>query len=164
VRPAGAMRPMTVADLDEVMAIETGAYSFPWSRGNFTDSLQAGHWMDVLESDDARLCAYGVAMTVVDELHILNLTVAASWRRQGLARAWLEALAVRAAGAGLQSIWLEVRVSNEPARALYRGRGFVERGLRRHYYPTGHSRREDAVIMALNLGAAGRGEAVDAAG
>lgn len=148
-----ALRPLTALDIDAVMAIESGAYSFPWSRGNFTDSLSAGHWMEVLEADDGELRGYFVAMPAADELHLLNLTVAAAWRRRGHARALMDRLQVHARAGGLQSIWLEVRVSNEAARALYRSLGFDERGLRRQYYPTGHARREDAVVMARDAGA-----------
>lgn len=146
-----AMRSMAWADMDDVMAIETAAYSFPWSRGNFTDSLAAGHWMDVLQAADGTLRGYFVAMRAVDEVHLLNLTVAASWRRRGHAQALMDRLEARARAQGLRSVWLEVRVSNEAARALYRTRGFAEQGLRRHYYPTGHARREDAVVMSCAL-------------
>lgn len=147
------MRPMTVHDLDAVMAVETGAYSFPWSRGNFTDSLAAGHWMDVLAAADGALRGYVVAMPAADELHLLNLTVATPWRRRGHALTLMDHLEARACDGGLRSVWLEVRASNEPARALYRARGFAECGLRRHYYPTGQARREDAVIMSRVLSA-----------
>jgi ribosomal-protein-alanine N-acetyltransferase len=160
------MRSLSSDDIDAVMTLENGAYSFPWSRGNFTDSLAAGHWMDVLEAADGTLRGYFVAMPAADELHLLNLTVAAAWRRRGHARMLLDRLEARARAHGLLSIWLEVRVSNEAARALYRNRGFAERGLRRQYYPTGQARREDAVIMACPLVLAeGQGrEVADAAG
>ena len=150
-RFGGQIRPMTSADVDAVMAIETGAYSFPWSRGNFTDSLAVGHWMDVLQDDDEALRGYTVAMPAVDEAHLLNLTVAAPWRRLGHAHMLMDRLEARARAAGLRSIWLEVRVSNDAAQALYRSRGYSERGRRRQYYPTGHARREDAVVMACDL-------------
>lgn len=156
------LRPMTVADVDAVMAVEVASYSHPWSRGNVTDSLSAGHWTQVLESVDGDLYAYAVAMTTVDELHLLNLTVAPAWRRRGHAQRLLEQLHAHARQQGLHSVWLEVRASNEPARALYGARGYVERGRRRHYYPTGHARREDAVLMALEL--AGSKEAPGAFG
>lgn len=156
------LRPMTAADVDAVMAVEAASYSHPWSRGNLTDSLSAGYWTQVLEGAEGELLAYAVAMTTVDELHLLNLTVAPAWRRRGHAQRLLDRVHAHARQQGLTSVWLEVRASNEPARALYGALGYVERGRRRHYYPTGLAQREDAVLMALDLAA--RKEGPGAAG
>jgi ribosomal-protein-alanine N-acetyltransferase len=139
---------MTVADLDAVMTAEAGAYSHPWTRGNFIDSLASGYLAEVLAGDDVGLVAYFVAMCGVDELHLLNLTVAAPWQGQGHGSALLRALQGHAAARGLGSLWLEVRQSNQRARALYRRRGFTEVGLRKGYYPAA-TQREDAVVMSL---------------
>jgi ribosomal-protein-alanine N-acetyltransferase len=139
---------MTVGDLDAVMAAEVGAYSHPWTRGNFIDSLASGYLAEVLAGDDVGLVAYFVAMRGVDELHLLNLTVATPWQGQGLGSALLRAVQGHAAALGLGSLWLEVRQSNQRARALYRRRGFTEVGLRKGYYPAA-TQREDAVVMSL---------------
>jgi [ribosomal protein S18]-alanine N-acetyltransferase len=144
-------RAMTVRDLDTVTAIEASAYGFPWTRGNFIDSLAAGYLAEVLEEDGAGLVGYYVAMRGVDEMHLLNVTVAPAWQGQGLGRLMLQALAEHACAQGLASLWLEVRQGNQRARALYRQLGYAEVGLRRAYYPAA-GRREDAVVMSLPLG------------
>jgi len=135
---------MALGDLPAVMAVEAQAYSHPWSQGNFIDSLAAGHLAEVL-TDDA-LVGYFVAMEGVDELHLLNLTVAPARQGEGHGSALLEAVLAHAHGRQLATVWLEVRASNARARALYARRGFDEAGLRRGYYPAARG-REDAVVM-----------------
>jgi len=150
LQPRLTRRPMTVRDLDAVVAVETRCYSHPWSRGNFTDSLAAGHLAEVLEDGAGTLVGYLIAMTGVDELHLLNITVAPDWQGQGHGQALMAALQQHAVQLGLATLWLEVRESNQRARALYRRLGFEEVGLRRGYYPAA-VRREDAVVMRLAL-------------
>ena len=76
-----------------MLAIEARAYGWPWSRGNFIDTLAAGHMAEVLEDRDAGLLGYFVAMTGVDELHLLNVTVAPGWQGRGHGSALLDAVA-----------------------------------------------------------------------
>ncbi|HEX5687749.1 MAG TPA: ribosomal protein S18-alanine N-acetyltransferase [Ideonella sp.] len=151
-------RPMTVTDLDHVMAIEVQAYPFPWSRGHFTDSLAAGYLAD-LRVTGRELIGYCVAMHGVEELHLLNLTVAPAHQGQGHARALLAHLAEAARECKAVQIWLEVRQSNERARRLYERWGFEAIGLRKGYYPAAHGQREHAVVMrwTLDPGAADAG-------
>ncbi|HJV71808.1 MAG TPA: ribosomal protein S18-alanine N-acetyltransferase [Ideonella sp.] len=137
---------MTVNDLDRVMAVEMQAYPFPWTRGHFIDSLAAGYLAQLLVAGDA-LVGYYVAMPGVDELHLLNLTVAPAHQQRGHARALLSHLAQTARAAGAAQIWLEVRESNERARRLYERWGFERVGLRKGYYPAARGQREDALVM-----------------
>jgi ribosomal-protein-alanine N-acetyltransferase len=147
-----ATRVMTVADLDGVMAVETQAYGHPWSRGNFTDSLAAGHVAEVLhDAQGQTLLGYFVAMPGVQELHLLNITVAPAHQHQGWGLMLLRLVRARARARRLGAVWLEVRAGNARARAIYRDFGFVECGTRRGYYPASASRREDAVVMSLEL-------------
>jgi len=152
-------RAMRVHDLDAVMAVETTAYSHPWSRGNFTDSLAAGYVAEVLLDEQGALLGYFVAMCGVDEMHLLNITVAPAAQGQGHGRQLLDALRQQARGLHLATLWLEVRQSNERAMALYRRLGYREKGVRRGYYPAA-GRREDAVVMSLDL-TAGPPDALD---
>ena len=133
---------------DAVFAVEACAYSHPWTRGNFTDSLAAGYIAELLLTGDGGLVGYFVAMTGVDELHLLNITVAPDWQGLGLGQSLMAVLRQRAMHLGLSTLWLEVRQSNERARALYRRLGYAEVGLRRGYYPAVGG-REDAVVMRL---------------
>lgn len=145
-----ALQPLRAVDLDEVMAIETVAYSHPWTRGNFIDSMAAGYAGFVLRDASARVCGYFMAMQVVDEMHLLNITVPAELQGRGLACRMLDALCLHARARGCHQVWLEVRESNQRARRLYERYGFSQSGLRRGYYPTADG-REDALLMTLRL-------------
>ncbi len=136
--------------LDALLAVEQRAYSHPWTRGNFTDALASGYQAQVLMAGD-HLLGYFVAMMGVDEVHLLNLTVAPEFQRQGWARVLLEALALWSRGQGAQWLWLEVRASNLRAQQIYLAHGFRRVGERKRYYPADHGQREDAVVMSLSL-------------
>ena len=142
--------PLTPERLDALMAIEQNAYSHPWSRGNFTDALAAGYQVQLLMAGE-QLLGYFVAMPGVQEAHLLNITVAPAFQRQGWAHVMLDALALWARGQGALSLWLEVRVSNTRARQIYERHGYRSVGLRKQYYPGTDGRREDAVVMSLPL-------------
>ena len=85
--------PMTAERLDAVLAIEQSVYSHPWSRGNFGDTLAAGHQAQCLLAGD-ELLGYFVAMLGYREAHLLNITVAPAHQRQGWALVMLDALAL----------------------------------------------------------------------
>lgn len=146
------LAPMTDAWLDAVCAIEKAAYTHPWSRGNFTDSLVAGYHASVLLQDQA-LRGYYVLMKGLDEAHLLNITVDPEHQGQGLARLMLDDLTGWSAHQGAQWLWLEVRTSNARARRMYERYGFKEVGVRRNYYPLTAFKREDAVVMSQPLAA-----------
>lgn len=156
--------PMTEADLNLVHAIETSAYSHPWTAKHFRDSLLAGHPAVMLlgealpgeqqqpaRTDGRVLMGYLIAMQGVDEVHLLNITVAPAFQRQGWARFMLDALRLWSRGQGAHALWLEVRQSNVRARRLYEGYGFQTVGVRKGYYPLSTLQREDAVVMSLAL-------------
>ena len=150
---------MTADHLDAVHAIEVTAYSYPWSRGNFADSLRAGHLAEVLVDAQGELLGYSVSLVGVDELHLLNITVAPPRQAQGRGQMLLAAVQAQGRRLGLSSLWLEVRQSNLRAQALYTRLGFAAVGRRRRYYPAGSS-REDAVVMRLGLITPGAGAQV----
>ena len=146
--------PMTPDRLDAVMAVEHSAYTYPWSRGNFADSLQSGYQAQLLCADAEALLGYFVAMKGVDEVHLLNITVAPAHQQQGWARVMLDGLAIWSRGQGAQWLWLEVRASNTRAKAVYERYGFRHVGLRKAYYPdgpAGRHQREDALVMSFAL-------------
>ncbi len=136
--------------LDALMAVEQRAYSHPWSRGNFTDSLASGYQIELLLGGD-QLIGYFVAMPGVEEAHLLNITVAPEFQQQGWSVVLLDALALWARGRGAQWLWLEVRVSNLRARKVYEKYGFERVGERKRYYPSASAEREDAIVMSYAL-------------
>ena len=151
------LEPITTSWLSEVARVEHSAYKHPWTMGNFSDSLHSGYMAQLLTAGtapSASLIGYFVAMKGVDETHLLNLTVAPAYQRQGWARVMLDALAVWSRGQNAQWLWLEVRASNAHAKAVYQHCGFREVGLRKGYYPAGGTLlnpREDAIVMSLKL-------------
>jgi ribosomal-protein-alanine N-acetyltransferase len=146
------LAPMTPSRLDEVLAVEVAAYAFPWTRNNFADSLAAGYPARVLVDEaTGALLGYFVAMAGVDEMHLLNITVAPPVQGRGHARRLLAELLRLCGEHDARELWLEVRVSNAHARAIYEHLGFVQVGMRKGYYPAGFGRREDAVVMTLDL-------------
>jgi ribosomal-protein-alanine N-acetyltransferase len=149
LNPQYQFRPMTEADLDAIMEIEPHIYSHPWSRGNFSDSLVSGYSAWVL-LDGAKIIGYALMMMVLDEAHLLNLSVAKAYQKQGLGRLLLEHMITIAKKHAAANMFLEVRPSNISAIALYENIGFNEMAVRRGYYPA-HNGREDAVLMGLAL-------------
>ena len=153
--PADTARllPMTAAHVDAVMAIEAAAYAFPWSRGNFIDSLASAYLARVLRGADGELLGYFVAMGGVDEMHLLNITVAPSAQGRGHARVLVDALLAQCRLRQARKLWLEVRAGNARARGMYLHLGFEQVGVRRGYYPAPSGRREDAIVMSRKVGA-----------
>ena len=147
--PRIEMLPMNASDLDDVLAIENTVYPFPWTRGNFADSLAAGYsaWVCRIGGE---LVGYAVIMMVLDEAHLLNISVDQSRHGMGFgARLLRHAMAV-ARTLGARMLLLEVRPSNERALQLYTHFGFVRIGRRKAYYPA-HEGREDALVLSNAL-------------
>ncbi len=142
-------RPMQLNDLDAIMAIEPYIYPYPWTRGNFSDSLNSGYSASVLLRNEV-IIGYALVMMVLDEAHLLNLSVAKTYQKQGLGRILLEHMIQIAKNNQAANMFLEVRPSNISAIALYENMGFNEMAIRRGYYPAKNG-REDAVLMGLAL-------------
>jgi ribosomal-protein-alanine N-acetyltransferase len=144
------LSPMTQDNLDAVIAIEQTAYSHPWTRGNFRDSLNPLFEAQCLWLDD-ELLGYFLAMHGVEEMHLLNITVAPAHQGQGWGHMMLDALSLMSRHAGAQWLWLEVRQSNQRALQVYVRYGFKQISIRKDYYPAGRQQREHAVVMSLKL-------------
>ena len=142
-------RPMQIEDLDAVMAIEPHIYPYPWTRGNFSDSLNSGYSAWVLTLNK-QIIGYALVMIVLDEAHLLNLSVAKAYQKQGLGHALLEHMIMTSKKYRAVNMFLEVRPSNVSAIALYENMGFNEMAVRRGYYPAVNG-REDGVLMGLAL-------------
>ncbi len=153
-----SVREMQPRDLAEVLEIERTAYSHPWTLGIFRDCLRTGYHCRVYEAE-GRLVGYSVHSVAVGEAHLLNLCVRPECQGRGFGRAMLRRVMREAAARGADTLFLEVRVSNAAARALYESEGFNEVGRRFDYYPALEG-REDAVVYARVLAP----QAVEAAG
>lgn len=147
---------MEDADLNEIMAMEQASHMHPWTRGNFLDSIAAGHWsycMRAVDEEPKRIWAYCILLPAIDDLHLLNITVNPSMRRQGLARRLMLAIESIASNMRIPRILLEVRPSNRAAISLYEKVGFTHLATRKAYYPLESStgQREDALVMVKTL-------------
>ena len=147
--PLPQFEPMAESDIASVLEIERVIYEFPWTQGNFRDSLLAGYsgWM---MRDAGGLVGYAMLMLGAGEAHLLNLSIAEARQRRGHGSRMLRHLIAVARSGGAKLIFLEVRPSNDAGRRLYARHGFREVALRRGYYPAkgGH---EDAMMLALDL-------------
>lgn len=142
-------RRMRTSDLQEVAQLERSLYVFPWSLGNFRDSVTAGYDCWTVTHGEA-VIGYAVLMIAVDEAHLLNFAVSSDWHNQGIGRGFLCHMIEVARLAGCQIVYLEVRPSNLPARHLYKTLGFQQIAIRPDYYPA-LSGREDALFLGLSL-------------
>ena len=141
-------RLMTEADLDAVLKIEYDAFSHPWTRGIFLDGLKSYEiW---LMFEGSQQVGHGVIQIIIDEAHLLNITVKPESQGRGLGLRLLEHLMSRAYQLNGRECFLELRDSNRAAYRLYERFGFNEIGRRRDYYPVAGG-REDAVVMACTL-------------
>lgn len=144
-----SFRRMGEADLDAVLTIERAAFSHPWSRRIFEDSLKAYECWLMFEGD--RQVGHGVINVIVEEAHLLNITVHPQHQGRGLGLRLLTHLMQRARERQALECFLEVRASNRAAYRLYEHYGFNEIGRRRDYYPAAAGGREDALVMACSL-------------
>lgn len=143
-----SFRRMTAEDIDAVLKIEYAAFSHPWTRGIFTDAV--GSYQCWLMFDGSQQVGHGVIQMILDEAHLLNITVKPESQGRGLGLALLTHLMSEARQQGGNECFLEVRASNTSAYRLYERFGFNEVGRRRNYYPIAGG-REDAIIMVCPL-------------
>lgn len=143
------IRRMLPADLDAVVAVEREVFLFPWTRGNFSDSLDSDYHCRVLEQA-GHIFGYGVMTIGADEAHLLTLSIAAGWQRQGWGEKLLQQFIRIARERHAKTMFLDVRASNQAAARLYERIGFRHIARRKDYYPA-MGGREDSLIMELTL-------------
>jgi len=148
VLPQSQIRVMRPADLQAVAEVELASYQFPWNIGIFRDCLLAGYHSLVLDIG-GNISGYCIMSIAAGEAHLLNLCIHPSCQRLGFGRRLLVAGLVQARGAGVETVFLEVRPSNDIAITLYRSLAFELIGTRPSYYQADGG-REDAVIFAAS--------------
>ena len=147
--PELAFAALREPDLVTVAAIEADVYVFPWTIGNFRDSMLSAYecWGCWTKGE---LIGYAVVMTALEEAHLLNFAVAGGWQQRRVGTAFLRFLIDNARHSKREMFYLEVRPSNLPGLRLYERFGFKQLGVRRDYYPA-MTGREDAMFLGLNL-------------
>ncbi len=144
------IRQMERGDLDAVQCIEQQVYPFPWSNQIFIDSMEAGSLLVVVEQQQ-QVVGYAVQSTAAGETQLLNIAITPNEQGQGLGGTLLQWLIEQARKQQSEMLFLEVRLSNQIAQALYQQMGFNEIGMRKDYYRVQGGKREDALIYALQL-------------
>ena len=143
------IRRMVPADLDAVVAIEREVFLFPWTRGNFSDSISSGYHCYVLEHDK-NIFGYGVMTIGAEEAHLLTLSIAAESQGKGWGERLLRHFIYIAKEQLALTMFLDVRESNHAAVRLYERLGFRQIAKRKGYYPA-MGGREDSLVMELVL-------------
>ena len=139
------VRPMTLVDLDGVMSVEHDSFLTPWSRSSFEEELAENRLARYLVAEEeCEIIGYAGTWLVINEAHVTNVAVSGRRRKEGIGRLLMEQLMELARDNGMESMTLEVRVSNTAARHLYQQLGFVEAGIRKNYYS---ETKEDALIL-----------------
>ena len=139
------VRPMVMTDVDGVMAVEQDSFLTPWSRSAFEEELaqnRLARYIVAVENDE--IVGYAGTWLVINEAHVTNVAVSGQRRREGIGRLLMQKLMDLARENDMESMTLEVRVSNAAARHLYEQLGFVEAGIRKNYYSV---TKEDALIL-----------------
>ena len=139
---------MLPADVPQIAALERLCFSDPWSEGSVAGELENELSLWLVAETDGRIQGYIGSQSVPPDCDILNLAVAPDARRQGLGRQLLQALLDALHRHGIERVFLEVRPTNVPARALYAALGFEEIGRRKEYYV---NPVEDALILRKEL-------------
>ena len=137
---------MEEKDLDEVAKLEQDVFSKPWSRKSFAESIAKPENLYLVARDGDELLGFCGLWGVGDEGQITHVCVKESARGKGVGKQLLLAMLAQGRERGLQAFTLEVRVSNTPARELYKKVGFSEAGIRKGFYD---APKEDAMIMWL---------------
>ena len=140
--------PMKRRHLRGVLKIESQVYPRPWSMGLFMSEIgyKEGR-VYVVARVGGTVVGYGGLMLVLEDGHITTLAVDPAWQRHSIGTRILLALAEAGMARGIENLTLEVRLSNEPAKELYRRFGFVPAGIRKGYYV---ETNEDALVMWAN--------------
>lgn len=129
-----SFRKIQAEDLPEVMVIERQCYEFPWSEEIFKSCFNAGN-LAMFAEVDGKAIGYGVLSTVLDEASLLNICIVPSEQGKGYAKTLLQFLCEQVRALGADTLFLEVRASNQSALHLYENMGFNQIGTRRNYYP-----------------------------
>lgn len=142
------IRPMTKEDCVQVAAIEATSFSLPWSLKAFTETVEKENFRYFVAEEEGEIIGYCGFLFVLDEAEIPNVCVKSSARKRGVGKQMMSVLMEEAKKLGMAVLYLEVRESNTPARALYKSLGFEENGIRKNFYehPVEH-----AVLMSKTL-------------
>jgi ribosomal-protein-alanine N-acetyltransferase len=142
-------RPMVLADVPTIAAIEQEVFTIPWTVQALNQDLMQNHFAHyfVMQYEED-IIGYGGMWLIVDEAHVTNIAVRPQYQGQGLGELLLDEIQRQARRNGAERMTLEVRKSNVVAQRLYVKKGFEHAGIRPGYYSDNN---EDALIMWAEL-------------
>lgn len=135
---------MNESHVAQVAELEKLCFSDPWSENSVASELRNPLSCWLVAEEDGVVAGYVGSQTVMDESDMMNVAVHPDYRRKGIAEALVAELVEALKKRESHCLTLEVRVSNEPAKALYEKLGFTQVGLRKNYY---RNPKEDALIL-----------------
>jgi len=140
--------PFEEADLDEIMEIENVSFAAPWSRQCYLDLAPLDTISFFVVKDEGKVLGYMLYQSSGEEMELHTIAVSPGHRREGIAKKMIEHMISDGKGRGILRFFLQVRPSNDSARALYKKYGFTTIGIRKNYY---RDNFEDALVMKLEL-------------
>jgi len=144
-----AFRQMREEDLNQIMEIERKSFATPWTYDAFYNELHTNQFAHYVVAEvDQEIIGYCGLWVIIDEGHITNIAILPEYRGNGLGEKLLLAVMDTARELGAETLTLEVRVSNDVAKGLYRKLGFQDGGIRKSYYTDNY---EDALVMWVNI-------------
>lgn len=135
-------------DLDTIVEIENSSMSCPWSRDSYKEAMDSDYAFIMVATEADSCVGFAVFYLTVPESELPDIVVAESHRGKGVGKALLDASLRELTSRGVDTVFLEVRVSNERAKALYEKVGFEEIGRRKYFYS---DPVEDAICMRLEM-------------
>ena len=144
------LNPASLSDAEWLAQLEAAASIAPWTLQQFTDCLEQKNPAYILWQDD-RAIGFVIYHLIKGQCEIYNIAVHPDFQKKGWGQYLLEHVITAARKTRCESIFLEVRDSNQAARGLYQKLGFNEIGIRRNYYKVSDGQREDAIMMAMDL-------------
>ena len=140
--------PMNLSHVSQIAELEKLCFSDPWSERSIASEIENSLSLWLVSEEDGVVLGYVGSQSVAPESDMMNLAVAPQARNRGIAQALVCALIEELKAQNMESLTLEVRVSNEPAIKLYTKLGFEIIGRRPRYYV---NPQEDALIMRKEL-------------
>lgn len=138
----------TDSDADAIVAIEESAMSNPWHKDNYLEAIHSDHAFVVVASEDDAIAGFAVFYLTPPESELPDIVVAEAYRKRGIAKALLHYAFDQLQSKKVDTVFLEVRVSNTPAHTLYTSLGFEEIGKRKYFYS---NPIEDAICMSYRM-------------
>lgn len=142
------IRPASAKDIDSIYEIGTLCFPDAWRRDTVAHDMEGDHSEYFVAEMEGKVAGYGCFWFVVDEGQLVNIGVRPEYRRKGLAEAILERGLEECGDRNMKTIFLEVRVSNTKAQALYKKYNFRTLGVRKGVYDLP---REDGYIMSREI-------------